>query len=164
MEADGCEVGAPLDLGDGFTIGHLQREHRPTYYAVYSRLTGRMRDELTLPQCEALGEVIGRMHHVGRTIDMNVCRRPKDQLEALSTWIETDVSLPSSYRSRAERWRDRIAASGLSDTTQLIHGDLHLGNIIWDGDTPFLIDFDDCGLGWTGQDLWLIAPSKRTSP
>ena len=31
LEAQGCEVAAPLDLGDGFTIGHLEREMGPVF-------------------------------------------------------------------------------------------------------------------------------------
>ena len=52
---------------------------------------------------------------------------------------------------------------GIRDWARIIsriHGDLHLGNVIWDVDTPHLIDFDDSGMGWVGQDLWLMAPGR----
>ena len=160
LEEHGCEVAAPLDVGEGFTIGSLERNEAPTFYAVFHRLAGRMRDELTLKQCEHLGDLIRRVHQVGEGVELSAHRQPKDQVAALSTWLDTKSSLPDSYRSRAHRWLGRILESDLHTHDSLIHGDLHLGNVIWDGDTPYLIDFDDCGLGWFGQDLWLIAPGS----
>lgn len=35
----------------------------------------------------------------------------------------------------------------------LIHSDLHLGNVMADGDTLTVIDFDDCGYGWFAHEL-----------
>ncbi len=38
----------------------------------------------------------------------------------------------------------------------LIHGDCHVGNILWQQDKPFLIDFDDSVIGPPVQDIWLV--------
>jgi Ser/Thr protein kinase RdoA (MazF antagonist) len=35
----------------------------------------------------------------------------------------------------------------------LIHGDLRAANLLVDGETVTVIDFDDCGLGWFGYDI-----------
>ena len=45
---------------------------------------------------------------------------------------------------------------------QLIHGDCHLGNLIWDGDEPALIDFDDCAYSYPLFDL--TAPLVQRLP
>jgi len=43
----------------------------------------------------------------------------------------------------------RLSAFGKSaDRYGLIHADMRLANLLIDGDTTCLIDFDDCGLGW----------------
>lgn len=50
--------------------------------------------------------------------------------------------------------RERLAAYGMDhDRFGLIHADLRLANLLVDGDTTHIIDFDDCGLGWHLYDL-----------
>ncbi len=45
--------------------------------------------------------------------------------------------------------RGRLAAFGKStDRYNLIHADMRLANLLVDGNTTRLIDFDDCGFGW----------------
>ena len=78
LDEHGIAVAAPLDLGDGFTIGRLDDHVSPLFYAVYPRLTGRMRDELSLEQCEQLGEILNEVHTIGRSVELSVSRRPKD--------------------------------------------------------------------------------------
>ena len=151
-------VAAPLDLGDGFTIGRFEHEQTTMLYAVYPRLNGRMRDEISLDQCERLGETLRDVHAVGLALTDEVNRRPKDNLDDLRMWLESNDLLPAHYKGRAKRWLQRLERSGIEQDRQLIHGDCHLGNILWIDDEPQLIDFDDCGLGWVGQDLWLVSP------
>jgi Ser/Thr protein kinase RdoA (MazF antagonist) len=159
-ELDGRDIAVapPLDLGGGFTIGRFELRKIPMYYAVYPRLTGRMRDELSLQQCEQLGEILNEVHTIARDIEWTAFRQPKDNVPALEAWLEESPDLPGYYRGRALRWLERIRSARFEDNAQLIHGDCHMGNIMWEGDDPYLIDFDDCGVGWVGQDLWLVAP------
>ncbi len=43
----------------------------------------------------------------------------------------------------------RLTAYGMTpDRYGLIHADMRLANLLIDGDTTHLIDFDDCGFGW----------------
>ena len=42
--------------------------------------------------------------------------------------------------------------------TLRIHGDCHLGNLLWNDRGPFWVDFDDMVVGPPIQDLWLLAP------
>ena len=37
-----------------------------------------------------------------------------------------------------------------------IHGDCHMGNILWRNEIPHFIDFDDCLMGPPIQDLWML--------
>ena len=37
-----------------------------------------------------------------------------------------------------------------------IHGDCHLGNLLWSQEGPFWVDFDDSVIGPPVQDLWLM--------
>ena len=50
--------------------------------------------------------------------------------------------------------RTRLAAYGTSSERYgLIHADMRLGNLLVDGDTVSLIDFDDCGFCWFTYDF-----------
>ena len=42
-----------------------------------------------------------------------------------------------------------------------IHGDCHMGNVLWRGDTPHFVDFDDCVMGPPVQDLWMLLSGER---
>lgn len=56
---------------------------------------------------------------------------------------------------RAEKLlHDRLADYGTDpDTFGLVHADLRLANLLVDGDTITVIDFDDCGFGWYFYDF-----------
>jgi Ser/Thr protein kinase RdoA (MazF antagonist) len=50
--------------------------------------------------------------------------------------------------------RTRLARHGSDpDRYGLVHADLRLANLLVDGDTTYVIDFDDCGWSWYLYDL-----------
>ena len=110
---------------------------------------------------EVLGEVTARMH-----VHARQWKRPVRFTR--HTWdFETSLG---GERPHWGRWRDgmgidaakgklfartvdligaRLAAFGKgADRFGLIHGDLRLANLLIDGKTVKVIDFDDCGFGW----------------
>jgi len=42
-----------------------------------------------------------------------------------------------------------------------LHGDLHPGNILWTGQGPHIVDFDDARAGPAMQDLWMFLSGSR---
>ena len=42
-----------------------------------------------------------------------------------------------------------------------IHGDCHMGNVLWRDNTPHFVDFDDCVMGPPIQDLWMLLSGER---
>ncbi len=42
-----------------------------------------------------------------------------------------------------------------------LHGDCHPGNILWRGDAPHFVDFDDARNGPAVQDLWMLLSGER---
>lgn len=53
-----------------------------------------------------------------------------------------------------DRLRERLAAFGAGpDRFGLIHADMRLANLLVDGGSVSVIDFDDCGFGWYMYDL-----------
>lgn len=66
--------------------------------------------------------------------------------------------LPESFGTVLERTdsliTDRLHDYGMGEERYgLIHGDLRGANLLVDGNTLGIIDFDDCGYGWYMQDL-----------
>lgn len=144
------------------TISH-PRLPRPRNVVLFDWETGAepgIGEDLIGP-FEVLGEVTARMHrHVRQW------KRPRwfDRL----TW-DFDTSL-GEERPHWGRWRDgmgvdvhkaalfgrtvkrigeRLSAYGkTADRFGLIHCDLRLANLLIDGGTVKVIDFDDCGFGW----------------
>lgn len=62
----------------------------------------------------------------------HVGKRERDILEAVE---KTIISRLKTYGTSADRYG-------------LIHADMRLANLLIDGETTHLIDFDDCGFGW----------------
>jgi Ser/Thr protein kinase RdoA (MazF antagonist) len=42
-----------------------------------------------------------------------------------------------------------------------LHGDCHLGNVLWNQNGPYFVDFDDCLMGPAVQDLWMLLSGDR---
>ena len=70
---------------------------------------------------------------------------------------------PPRWKSRTcgRRMRCSSASSGCStrsgDVRQLrIHGDCHLGNLLWNEQGPVFVDLDDCMMAPAIQDLWML--------
>jgi len=59
-----------------------------------------------------------------------------------------------------DRVRACFARAGAYRTLRL-HGDCHLGNVLWSNDAPFLVDFDDACTGPAIQDLWMFLSGDR---
>jgi len=45
--------------------------------------------------------------------------------------------------------------------TLRLHGDCHLGNVLWGNGAPILVDFDDSLTGPAMQDLWMLLSGER---
>lgn len=72
------------------------------------------------------------------------------------------ASLLSQARARLFALLDRFDKS--ADTFSVIHADLHSYNLLVDGSTLSVIDFDDAGFGWHAYDLAVALLPYRTNP
>jgi Ser/Thr protein kinase RdoA (MazF antagonist) len=149
----------PLDLGNGSTLNEIEG----IFYAGFARIRGRTLDELDAENRRRIGRLIGRMHAIGAARDaphrprLDVQRYIHEPLEVLMRADVIPGTLGPRYRDLALRIADTIAGPLAAAPAQRIHGDLHWGNILWTGDGPVLVDFDDCSMGPPVQDLWLLA-------
>jgi len=150
---------APLDLGNGRTLNEIEG----IYYAAFPKVRGRTLDELDAEGRRRIGRTIGRLHAVGAARDaphrprLDVQRYVLEPLEVLTKGDVIPGTLGPRYRDVALRIADAVAGPLAAARVQRIHGDLHMGNILWAPDGPILVDFDDCLVGPPVQDLWLLA-------
>jgi len=157
---------APSQDNEGQTLF----QSGPYRIALYPRVGGRA-PELDNPEhLLQLGRCIGRIHNVSATKPFQ--QRPTIDTESYAiepreyllqqNFIPAD--LIASYESLS---RDVIkaiqACIGRAGEYALIrlHGDCHLGNILWQNDGPFIVDFDDARMGPSVQDLWMFLSGDR---
>lgn len=155
----------PLTI-DGVTL--LQAEgHR---IALYARQPGRAPELLERNTLEWMGRFLGRIHAVGAlesyrarpTLDIDTFgHEPRAYL------LEGDF-IPDELR----RVWDGVSAQALEGVARCfehagkprqlrLHGDCHVGNVLWADDGPHFVDFDDSRMGPAVQDLWMLISGER---
>ena len=140
-------------------------------FAVFPRRGGRapeLDDPATL---EWTGRFIGRIHAVGglgtytarpALTQDTFGREPRDYLLA-NGFIPPE--LLAAYTSVVDQALDgvRQCYDRAGDTAVLrLHGDCHAGNVLWTGDGPHFVDFDDSRMGPAIQDLWMLLSGERS--
>ena len=140
--------------------------------AIYPRRGGRT-PELGDPKTlEWIGRFIARIHAVGAT------RKFKER-ETLS--IETFGHAPRAFLLQSgfipadlrPSWEAATAQAleGVARCTERaggvkairLHGDCHVGNILWTHEGPHFVDLDDARMGPAMQDLWMLLSGDRAS-
>ncbi|EXJ16784.1 serine/threonine protein kinase [Imhoffiella purpurea] len=119
---------------------------------------------------EWIGRFIGRIHAIGAvtpfvhrpTLDpQSFGLTPRDFL-LKHDWIPADL-LPA-YRSVVDQALQEVAACyDRAGSVPLIrlHGDCHLGNLLWTDAGPHFVDFDDARMGPAIQDIWMLLSGDR---
>ena len=167
-ELDGLEipVAAPMEFaGQGSLI-----KDDIFRFAVFPRLSGRAPELDELDSLLTMGRYIGRVHLAG-------ARKPFFKRESLNVeamgvksrdyLLHHDFIPPellSAYESLTANLIDRVQilfAQSTSMTWLRIHGDCHLGNVLWQNGAPFFVDFDDAVMGPAIQDLWMLLSGDR---
>ncbi len=158
-------VVAPMLL-DGTTL----HDHEGFRFAIYPRQGGRP-PELDDPDTlEWMGRFMGRIHAVGALRAFS--QRPALDIDSFgagprawlleNNWIPFDL-LPAWESVSAQALdgvRQCYARAGDVHTLRL-HGDCHMGNVLWTDDGPHFVDFDDCRSGPAVQDLWMLLSGER---
>ena len=138
-------------------------------FAVYARRGGRppeLEDEKVL---EWIGRFLGRIHAVGASARFKA--RPALNVETFGTepreWLLGSGMVPSDLKNA---WSS-VSAEALDkartyfqETESLrLHGDCHVGTILWTHDGPHFVDLDDARMGPAVQDLWMLLSGDRAA-
>lgn len=151
--------------------GHTLAHHQGHRFAVAARCAGR-EPELDDPEVlRQIGRFIGRLHAVGRRqpfvhrhrLDPHADGQRAFGLLRQGGFVPPD-QLPTwedACRRALAAVDSAFAAHGPLDTLRL-HGDCHIGNVLW-RDGPNVVDLDDAMQGPAVQDLWMLVSGDRQS-
>ncbi len=158
-------VVAPWRNAAGETLFHYG-EFR---FALYPREGGRAPEFDNLDNLVILGRMLGRIHRIGAV-------RPFTERPALdsrsfgyaSVALIREQFIPGEYRESYMVVTDRLlegidAILAEAGPVRYIraHGDCHAGNILWRGEAPHFVDFDDARMAPAVQDLWMMLSGDR---
>ena len=154
----------PIPIGDS-TLG----DFAGFMFALFNRRGGRSPD-LSLDNLLIMGRFIGRLHAAGaiksfqhrRTMTLEYFAEESAQYLLENNFIPQD--LRPAYSTLAQDLIKRIGdvfASARVPAQIRIHGDCHMGNVLWRDDMPHFVDFDDTMTGPAIQDLWMLLSGDR---
>jgi Ser/Thr protein kinase RdoA (MazF antagonist) len=161
-------VVAPLALGGSGTL----HEFGGFRFAVYPKHGGRAPELEDRDTLEWMGRFVGRIHVVGALVPY--CERPVLDIASFGEeprdYLLAQGFIPADL---LEAWRS-VVAQALEGVRRCyeragevavirLHGDCHVGNVLWSEGGPHFVDFDDTRMGPAVQDLWMLLAGERDS-
>ncbi|EZQ15923.1 serine/threonine protein kinase [Pseudomonas sp. G11-1] len=138
-------------------------------FSLFKRFGGRAPELDNPDHLLMLGRLLGRLHAVG-------AMRPFDHRPELTVqnfghdsiaWLREHDSVPANLRPAYFSVADDLLAR-IDDIvrehpyqTIRLHGDLHVGNLLWRDELLYMVDMDDCRQGPAIQDLWMMLSGER---
>ena len=153
-------VAAPLHLG-----GETLVRYREFRFACFPWMRGRAPELDRHEALQLLGRSVARLHQIGALRPFAV--RPHLTIQRLGWDARAHVlasellpqALTARYSSVSGALLERITASfaAVGEVRAIrLHGDCHLGNLLWNEHGPAFVDLDDCLMGPRVQDLWMM--------
>ena len=155
----------PLEIG-----GKTLFEFKGYRFSLSPRRGGRAPELDNCDVLEWMGRFLGRIHAVGAIRPF--VHRPVIDIAAFGEqprdWLLQHHFIPADLR---DTWLSVInqALAGVHDCYAQagkvhnirLHGDCHVGNVLYTDDGPHFVDFDDCRTGPSMQDLWMLLSGSR---
>ncbi len=157
-------VVAPLVNGEGESLFR----HGSFRFALYPRKGGHAPELDNLGNLLILGRLLGRIHRIGALRAFR-SRPALDSQNFGHSSVEfiLEHAIPDDYKANyAALSADLLQAIDeiLLETKVLpirVHGDCHVGNMLWRDDAPHFVDFDDSRMAPAVQDLWMLLSGDR---
>ncbi len=137
--------------------------------AMYPRKGGHAPELDNLENLYTMGRFLGRMHTVGARTAFQcrptiTCKHYGHESAALieEKFIPDHIRL--SYQAVVAeilKLIDEIYCDENISEHIRVHGDCHVGNILWRDDAPHFIDFDDSRMAPAIQDVWMLLSGDR---
>jgi Ser/Thr protein kinase RdoA (MazF antagonist) len=152
----------PLKLVGGET---LATSSEGIFFAAFEKVRGRSLQELNDVELQQAGRLLARIHNVGARAPATHRNRltPQWGLDSLAILEETgaiDIQVQSRYRRAVEAIVRKIEPLFENAAVHRVHGDCHLGNLLWQSERPFFLDFDDMATAPAVQDVWMVVRGR----
>lgn len=135
------------------------------FFSLFPKVRGRLLDELENEQLKTLGRYLARIHNVGESYPFQYRLQMNEK-----SWGEEPLHILQKSNMLGEyKKRYHFLAKTLIELAKdffpkypkiSLHGDCHLGNCLWEAQSPYFIDFDDSLSGPCIQDLWMISRGR----
>jgi Ser/Thr protein kinase RdoA (MazF antagonist) len=167
LELQDAEISVVAPLVDA--SGNSLHRHEGFRFALFPRRGGYPPELDNMDSLLVLGRTLGRIHTVGASARFQY--RPTLSVENMLThnrgyllehFIPRD--LQPAYDSLT---RDLLAVvlplyGEVQDEDLIrVHGDCHIGNILWRDNCAHFVDLDDCCMAPAVQDLWMCLSGER---
>ncbi|MEJ0005682.1 MAG: serine/threonine protein kinase [Steroidobacteraceae bacterium] len=160
MAAAELPVAAPMSVS-GDTLFRYQ-DYR---FCVFPWMPGRTPELDAAQSLAILGRAIARVHQIG-CVHTFVARpwlsSQRLGWDAQQTVLSSGL-IPDELLRRYEEVSGELLAAvesvfeSAGEVAAIrIHGDCHLGNLLWNERGPVFVDLDDCMMGPRVQDLWML--------
>ena len=171
LQATSDEPGLVLH-GDPPTLACRQTAAGLHRYTAALRCAGRepeLEDPAALRQ---LGRFIGRLHMVGKRqpfAHRHHLNAHDDGCQALKLLLDggfvpdTECAAWQQACTQALAAVDAAFDAAQPLATLRLHGDCHLGNVLWRDGAPHVVDLDDAMQGPAVQDLWMLVSGDHTT-
>jgi Ser/Thr protein kinase RdoA (MazF antagonist) len=164
LQAAEISVVAPLVDDSGSSL----HQYENFLFALFTRRGGYPPELDNLDNLLVLGRTLGRIHGVGKASDFahreHICvqRMLADNREFLLQDFIPRALRPAYESLTADLLREVVARYQPDDGDEIrIHGDCHVGNILWRDDVAHFVDLDDCMMAPAVQDLWMFLNGER---
>jgi len=164
VDAD-ISVVAPLADSSGSTL----HQHQGFQFTLFPRRGGYPPEFDNLDNLLVLGRTVGRIHAVGavagfqyRPITQPVQIMEEGSEYLLAHYIPSEL-IPA-YQTLCRDLVQGVASvweEVADDDLIRVHGDCHVGNILWRDNTAHFVDLDDCRTAPAVQDLWMFLSGDR---
>jgi Ser/Thr protein kinase RdoA (MazF antagonist) len=154
---------APLPLVGGSTVACTASG---IWFALFAKVRGRSLPELADDQLAQFGRFIARIHSVGASApaphrpQLSADSYGRQSLALLLSRGLIDIQLQSRYQRVVDSIVAIVEPLLAPLPSHRLHGDCHLGNLLWQGSSPIFLDFDDLLSGPAVQDIWMATPGR----
>ncbi len=161
-EAAEVPVVCPLAHKDGQTLLESTVETGTILFTLFPKRPGRLEPELNGEQLKRLGRFLGRIHNVGAgfkkvsRLRLDAQTYGRDCLQYLLAENLLAPGLSAIYQKYVNDICTVIEPMFAGKEFVLTHGDCHAGNVLWQHDNPYFIDFDDMLYAPPVQDFWML--------
>jgi Ser/Thr protein kinase RdoA (MazF antagonist) len=158
-------VVAPLTR-DGVSLFNV--DNSQFRLALFPRKGGHAPELDNLDNLLILGRLLGRIHRIGASSGFQY--RPRIDFKNFGTDSVALISeqfipaeLKAAYDSITQDILGRIEQLYCIDDIAYIrvHGDCHIGNILWRDENPHFVDLDDARMAPAVQDIWMLLSGDR---